>query len=58
MQLVPSLIGLMGGFGAGIAYATVRYLGQRGERGPFVVLFLLRLFLSVLPPFLITDTNP
>ncbi len=35
----PAMIGLTSGLGAGIAYMLVRYLGQRGERGPVVVLF-------------------
>ena len=33
MALVPSLIGLCGGICAGIAYAMVRILGQRGQKG-------------------------
>lgn len=36
---VPALIGLVGGFFAGAAYTFVRKLGQRGERGPLIVLF-------------------
>lgn len=35
----PAVIGLISGMGAGTAYMMVRYLGQRGERGPVVVLF-------------------
>lgn len=38
-SLGPALIGLTSGLGAGLAYMMVRYLGQRGERGPVVVLF-------------------
>ena len=30
MDLIPSLIGLMGGLGAGVAYTFVRFLGKRG----------------------------
>lgn len=33
MELFPSVIGLCGGIGAGIAYAMVRILGQRGQKG-------------------------
>ena len=33
MALVPSLIGLCGGICAGIAYAMVRILGKRGQKG-------------------------
>lgn len=39
MDLVPSLIGLVGGFGAGAAYTAVRHLGNRGQKGPFIVFF-------------------
>lgn len=39
MALVPSLIGLCGGICAGIAYAMVRILGQRGQKGSSVVIF-------------------
>ena len=38
MQLVPALIGLYGGFGAGTAYVVVRRLGKKGERTPIIVL--------------------
>lgn len=37
MDLVPSLVGLVGGFGAGVAYSIVRLLGQKGERGSYIV---------------------
>ncbi len=37
MQLVPALIGLYGGFGAGAAYVFVRKLGKKGERTPIIV---------------------
>ena len=39
MELFPSVIGLCGGIGAGIAYTMVRILGQRGQKGSSVVLF-------------------
>jgi len=37
MDLLPSLIGFLGGMAAGAAYTTVRHLGQKGEKGPFIV---------------------
>lgn len=37
LALVPSLIGLLGGLCAGIAYTNVRMLGQRGERSAVIV---------------------
>ncbi len=39
MDLFPSIIGLIGGFGAGAAYTTVRHLGKRGVKGPVIVCF-------------------
>ncbi|MCQ4638188.1 DMT family transporter [Anaerovorax odorimutans] len=56
--LVPSLIGVAGGFCAGIAYTYVRVLGQRGERGPFIVLFFSAFSCIVTLPFLIFDFHP
>ncbi len=41
MDILPSIIGLMGGLGAGIAYTFVRKLGLSGEKGPFIVSFSL-----------------
>lgn len=41
MELLPSLIGLLGGIGAGAAYTMVRKLGEGGEKGPFIVFFFL-----------------
>lgn len=56
--LVPSLIGVAGGLCAGIAYTLVRVLGQRGERGPFIVLFFSAFSCIVTLPFLIFDFHP
>ena len=38
-DLFPSLIGLLGGFGAGVAYTMVRRLGQIGENKAYIVFF-------------------
>lgn len=43
-ELVPSLIGLLGGFGAGMAYTMVHKLGQEKVDGSFIVFFLLGIF--------------
>lgn len=56
--LIPSLIGVAGGLCAGIAYALVRVLGQKGERGPFIVLFFSAFSCIVTLPFLIFDFHP
>lgn len=56
--LVPSLIGVAGGLCAGIAYTLVRVLGQRGERGSFIVLFFSAFSCIVTLPYLIFDFHP
>lgn len=58
MELVPSLIGLCGGICAGIAYAMVRLLGQRGQKGASVVLFFSGFSCVVTLPYLIWDFHP
>lgn len=54
MSVVPALVGVLGGLGAGIAYAFVRLLGNRGERKS-VVVFYFSLFscLVVTPAFIV-----
>ncbi len=37
LELVPSLIGFLGGVAAGAAYTFVRFMGQRGVKGPIIV---------------------
>ena len=39
LELIPSLLGLMGGIGAGFAYTQVRILGLRGVKSPTIVAF-------------------
>ena len=48
--LMPALIGVCGGLGAGIAYTMVRVLGTHGVKGP-VIVFYFSFFscLSVVP---------
>lgn len=58
MDLVPSLIGLFGGFCAGTAYTLVRLLGQRGERSSIIVFFFSGFSCLVAMPFLILDFHP
>ncbi len=38
-EIFPAACGFVGGLTAGAAYTCVRYLGIRGERGPFIVFF-------------------
>lgn len=58
MELFPSLIGLLGGIGAGAAYTIVRKLGERGEKGPFIVFFFSTFSCLVTLPWLIFDYHP
>ena len=52
MQLVPGLLGLYGGFGAGTAYVFVRRLGKKGERTPIIVLCFSAFSTLVTIPFI------
>lgn len=38
-ELIPALIGVCGGLGAGIAYTMVRVLGMHGVKGPVIVFY-------------------
>ena len=58
MDLLPSLIGLMGGLFAGAAYTFVRKLTTNGEKGPMVVCFFSGFSCLVTLPFLIFDYHP
>lgn len=53
MDLVPALIGLLGGMSAGAAYTFVRSLGIRGEKGPFIVCFFSGFSCLVTLPYLL-----
>ena len=55
---IPSLIGVAGGLCAGLAYTLVRVLGQRGERGPFIVLFFSAFSCIVTLPYLMFHFHP
>lgn len=52
-RLFPSLIGVLGGMSAGIAYTMVRLLGMRGVKGPFIVFFFSAFSCLVTLPYLI-----
>lgn len=53
MQFVNAMIGMLGGFGAGVAYTFVRKLGKAGERGPVIVMCFSVFSCIVTAPFLI-----
>ncbi|MCD8143876.1 MAG: DMT family transporter [Oscillospiraceae bacterium] len=58
MDLVPSLIGLLGGMGAGLAYTLVRRLGQKGERGDYIVFFFSAFSVVVVTPLMLLTWEP
>ncbi|MCR5594621.1 MAG: DMT family transporter [Lachnospiraceae bacterium] len=58
MSVIPALIGLYGGFGAGTAYVFVRRLGQKGERTPVIVFCFSVFSCMVTLPFIIFDYHP
>ena len=58
MSVVPALIGLYGGFGAGTAYVFVRKLGGKGERTPVIVFCFSMFSCLVTAPFLIFNYAP
>ncbi len=58
METVPAVLGFLGGMGAGAAYTMVRYLSERGEKGPFIVCFFSGFSCLVTLPALIWDYHP
>ncbi|MCR5719006.1 MAG: DMT family transporter [Lachnospiraceae bacterium] len=58
LSVVPALIGLYGGFGAGTAYVFVRRLGGKGERTPIIVFCFSAFSCIVTAPFLIIGFKP
>ena len=58
MELVPSLIGLYGGFGAGTAYVFVRRAGGKGAKTPVIVICFSLFSCLLTLPFLIFNYIP
>ncbi len=58
MALAPSLVGLLGGLGAGIAYTYVRKATLNGEKGPLIVCFFSAFSCLVTLPFILFDYEP
>lgn len=58
MDVVPALVGAVGGFCAGTAYTFVRKLGKQGERGPIIVMFFSAFSCLVTLPFFIAGYQP
>lgn len=58
VSFIPALAGFLGGLGAGMAYTAVRYLGQHGEKGAFIVFFFSSFSCLVTLPYLIFAYHP
>lgn len=58
LDLIPAAAGFVGGMGAGIAYTMVRILGEKGEKGPFIVFFFSAFSCAVTLPYLIFAYHP
>ena len=58
VEFFPALAGFLGGVGAGLAYACVRYLGQHGEKGAFIVVFFSAFSCAFCLPFMFLDFHP
>lgn len=58
IQMIPALIGALGGLGAGTAYTMVRVLGKRNVPGAYIVFFFSTFScLAALPSFFV-DYQP
>ncbi len=58
MEMFPAILGFLGGMGAGAAYTMVRYLSERGEKGPLIVCFFSGFSCLATLPFLIFGYHP
>lgn len=58
MEFVNAMVGVLGGFGAGIAYTFVRKLGKQGERGPVIVMVFSAFSCICTLPFFIFQYEP
>ena len=57
-SLAPALIGVCGGFVAGIAYTMVRILGTHGVKGPVIVFYFSLFSCLAVVPWLIIHFEP
>jgi len=56
--LVAAMLGLAGGFGAGMAYVCVHRLGRMQVAGSFIVLFFSAFSCLASVPFIVVDCRP
>lgn len=57
-EVIPALVGLYGGFGAGTAYVFVRKLGKKGEKTPIIVLCFSVFSCLVTLPWVLLNYQP
>ena len=57
-ETLPALLGLLGGFAAGLAYTFVRKLGTMGVKGPFIVFFFSAFSCLSVLPFMLLQYHP
>lgn len=57
-EILPAIIGFLGGLAAGAAYTAVRGLSLRGEKNPFIVFFFSAFSCLVTLPYLIFSYAP
>jgi drug/metabolite transporter (DMT)-like permease len=57
-QSLPALVGILGGLTAGLAYAFVRSLGNKGERGAMIVFFFSVFSTITMLPMAIAGWEP
>ena len=57
-EVIPAVAGVIGGLGAGLAYAYVRKVGMRGEKSMIVVAFFSGFTTLMLLPNLIINFSP
>lgn len=58
MEVVPAVVGLIGGLGAGIAYTCVRKLGQFGTKSAFIVFYFSAFTSLLLGPVVLFGYEP
>lgn len=58
MEVVPAIVGVVGGLGAGIAYTCIRKLRQFHTKGPFIVFFFSAFSCLVLGPIMLFQFEP
>lgn len=58
VEIIPSIAGVIGGMGAGIAYTSIRKMASMGENGRFTVFFFSFFTVVVTAPYLIFNYHP